>query len=374
MRHKHALRAGPAPGRWPGAEPWQTPALASAALIHAPIHAPIDALSDLLDAVAAGDGASREGLVAVLNGLLGDHLQRAEHALATPMQWRHQAAALDLAAPGLQARPRVLLMVHDLCLNEAGWQREGHEHGPLLARHLGATLLHLRYNSGLSVAANGARLNHMLEALAHDWPVSLQALDIVGHGMGGLVARSACAQAAVGGARWPARLRRLVFLGTPQLGLPLERMGSWLRRVLGLRSASAPLARLAGWRSAGMADLRHGDLLPPGGQGGRGRGQPPQPLRHAQPPLPPLPPGVACHAIAGCLGSRLHSARRGDGLVPLASALGQQPRSALGQQPRSALVPPLPATACWVGEGLHHLDLLSSALVYRRLLYALSDG
>lgn len=346
---KSDSRAWPGLDAWPARDPFATPA-----------GPPIDLLSGLLDAVATGDAASREGLVAVLNGLLGDHLQRAEHALATPLQLRHAGAALDPASPGLHPRPRLLLMVHDLCLDDASWQREGHAHGPRLAQTLGATVLQLRYNSGLHVSHNGALLSQALETLLHDWPLSVQSLDIVGHGMGGLVARSACAQAARAGAAWPGSLRRLVFLGTPHQGLPLERMRPWLRRVLGLRRASAPLARLAQWHSAGMADLRHGNLLAQDWQG-----HDPEDLRDHRQPLP-LPAGVACHTIAGCLGERQRAARQGDGLVPLASALGQHARPALALQ--------LPPEACWVGEGLHHLDLLSSALVYRRLLYALSDG
>lgn len=330
---------------------------------------PSDLLSGLLDAVAddgavprGSPGLLRDGLVAALNGLLGDHLQRAGHALATPLQLRHAGEPLDLVAPGLQPRARVLLLVHDLCLDERSWQREGNDLGLLLGQTLGATVLQLRYNSGLHVAHNGALLSRALTQLAHDWPVSLRALDIVGHGMGGLVARSACAQASVAGAPWLAPLRRLVFLGTPHHGLPLERMGPWLRRVLGLRSASAPLARLAQLRSAGMADLRYADLLAQDGQGWPAGDH----RDHRQPVPVPLPAGVACHAIAGCLGPRVTAAHRGDGLVPVASALGQHPRQGMALH--------LPPEACWVGEGLHHLDLLSSALVYRRLLYALSDA
>lgn len=342
------------PRAWPGLDPWPRPGDALAWRYVRPV----DVLSGLLDAVAAGDAGPRDGLVAVLNGLLGDHLRRAEHALATAAHLRQAGRPLDVAAPGLAARPRVLLMLHDLCLDESSWQREGHDHGRLLGQTLGATVLHLRYNSGLHVSDNGQALHQALDALVRDWPVTLQALDIVGHGMGGLVARSACAQAAQAGARWLAPLRRMVFLGTPHQGLPLERMRPWLRRVLGLRSASAPLARLAQRHSAGMADLRHGNLLAQDWQGH----DVDDPRDHRQ--CVPLPTGVACHAIAGCLGAPAQAARRGDGLVPLASALGQHPRAGLALAPE----------ACWVGEGLNHLDLLSSALVYRRLLYALSDG
>lgn len=327
-----------------------------------------DALTQLLDQFADGEATHpaplRDGLVAVLNGLLGDHLQRADHALATAMQLRHAGRRLNTPltaeALGEPARRRVVLLIHDLCLDEHSWQRDGHDYAAQLAPTLDATVLHLRYSSGLRVSANGAQLNRLLATLHHDWPVPLQTLDIVGHGMGGLVARSACAQAEAGGEAWAHSLRRLVFLGTPHHGLPLDRMRPWLRRVLGLRQASAPLARLARLRSDGVADLRHGNLLAADWQ----RFDHFDTRDHRQ--AVALPAGVDCHALAGQLPSRGGGARHpGDGLVPVDSALGRSTDAARALN--------LPPQNCWVGEDLHHLELLSHARVYRRLLYALSD-
>lgn len=341
-----------------GAAPWMDDILPLP-----PLQPDADDLSQLLalsaHGLAAQPGPVRDALVAVLNGLLGEHLQQAEHPLATPLQLRHQGQVLAPAstpqladALGEQARQRVLLLVHDLCLDEHSWQRDGHDYGALLAGTLDATVLTLRYNSGLAVHANAALLAEQLDRLHAAWPLTLQTLDAVGHGMGGLVLRSACAQAEAARQPWRGALRRLVFLGTPHLGLPVQRLHPWLRRVLGLRQVSAPLARLAKWRSAGMADLHQARLLPGVGM----RPSPPLPL--------PLPAGVVCHALAGLLpGGSIR--QRGDGLVPLDSALG---RHADAQRSLG-----LPASQCWVADDVHHLELLSHARVYRRLLYALSD-
>ena len=50
----------------------------------------------------------------------------------------------------------------------------------------------------------------------------------------------------------------------------------------------------------------------------------------------------------------------GDGLVPLESALGHHRRPSMRLK--------LPDDHTWVGHGIHHLDLLSDPVVYRRLL------
>ena len=54
---------------------------------------------------------------------------------------------------------------------------------------------------------------------------------------------------------WNDLLVAMVFLGTPHHGAPLERGGNGLEFLLGVSSYSAPLARLARLRSAGVTDL-----------------------------------------------------------------------------------------------------------------------
>lgn len=301
-----------------------------------------------------------DAALAALNGVLGDHLQRCGHPLAMRPQLRQRAAAVDLQAQGEPAPDQLLLLVHDLCQSDLGWQRDGHDHGQVLARALGAAAVYARYNSGLAIADNGLALARLIEPLVAGWPVPLRRLVLIGHGMGGLVARSACAQAQALGLRWPDRLRQMLFLGVPHQGLPRAGVGHWLHRVMAVSPPVAPYDGLSQLRSAGLADLREGRLLPgawqpPARRGSAARGAPAAPL-----PVP-LPAGVDCYAIAGTAGGCGRAgSKRSDGLVTVASALGRHRLAAR----RLAL----DERHCWVGAGLRHLDLLSDPVVYRRML------
>lgn len=170
--------------------------------------------------------------------------------------------------------------------------------------------------------------------------------------MGGLVARSAVYHASQAGMAWPSRLRQLVFLGSPHHGAPLERGGNWLHRGLGLSPYVAPFTRLSGLRSEGITDLRHGSLLDADWATGRF-------TQRDTREVVPLPVGVSCYAVAGTLGQGAGGEWLGDGLVPVASALGRHTRPT-----RDLRIPPSHA---WTARGINHLDLLSSRTVYRRL-------
>jgi len=52
--------------------------------------------------------------------------------------------------------------------------------------------VYLHYNSGLHVSINGRAFAGLIEDLLRAWPVPVQELVIIGHSMGGLLARSAC--------------------------------------------------------------------------------------------------------------------------------------------------------------------------------------
>ncbi|HEX6945546.1 MAG TPA: alpha/beta hydrolase, partial [Casimicrobiaceae bacterium] len=239
------------------------------------------------------DARSPRGLAlqSVLNGVIGDHLDASDNPLALPMSFRragdHAAATVDDVASALAAPPtRLVLLVHGLCMNDLQWQRAGHDHGEALARDLGCMPLYLRYNTGRPIAANGRAFADLLEALWQALPAPRPRLAIVGHSMGGLVARRACHHAGLAGHGWLADLDTLVFLGTPHLGAPLERAGRRVDRALELSPYVAPFQRLGATRSAGIRDLAHG-LVDDGG-GGSG-------------PPPALPSGVRCCAVAASL-------------------------------------------------------------------------
>jgi pimeloyl-ACP methyl ester carboxylesterase len=309
-----------------------------------------------------GEGSlwpGREAVLAALNGVLGDYLAATANPLAIRMSLRRDGRALTLNPEALAAAipaptGKLAVLLHGLCMNDLQWRRKGHDHGAALARDLGYTPVYLHYNSGRHVSVNGRECSEVMEALVAAWPVPLTEIVLIGHSMGGLVARGAfhCGRAA--GHTWTKRLDELVFLGTPHHGSPLERGGSWVDVLLGASPYTAPFTRLGKIRSAGVTDLRYGSLVDADWEG-RDRfaraGDVRQPV--------PLPEGVACYAIAASTGKREGDARdrlRGDGLVPVASALGRH------HDARFALA--FPASRQWTGFGMGHLDLLDHPEVY----------
>ena len=304
----------------------------------------------------------RDALLAALNGVLGDYLVASNNPLAIPMRLRcggiplpPEGRALATAIP--HARGKLVVLLHGLCMSDRQWKRKAHDHGAALERDLGYTAVYLHYNSGLHVSINGRAFAEHLASLVEHWPVPLTELVLVGHSMGGLVARSACHYGALAGDGWVRRLDKLVFIGTPHHGAPLERGGNWVDVLLGSSAYTAPLARLGKIRSAGITDLRFGNLVDEDWNR-RDRFEPGDDRREAV----PLPEGVACYAMAATTGKAagdLSDRLVGDGIVPLASALGRH------ANPRLALT--FPPSRQWVAYGTGHLDLLSRPEVYARL-------
>lgn len=325
------------------------------------IDALLGQLLPLIDGTPTQSSATREAVLAALNGVLGDHLAASNNPLAIEMRLRRDGHPLplerkELAAALPAATGRILVLAHGLCMNDLQWRRNAHDHGAELAAAGDYTPLYLHYNSGLHVSTNGRAFAGLLEHLVESWPVPIEKLVIVGHSMGGLVARSACHYAEQSGQAWLGHLRQLAFLGTPHLGAPLERGGNWIDVILGISPYTAALARLGKIRSAGITDLRHGSILDEDWEHGdrfaRGRA----------PRLVPLPAGVQCHAIGVALAKAAdHVAEPllGDGLVPLKSALGE------GTVKRGRL--DIPESRRWIGYGMNHMDLLDDPQVAERL-------
>ncbi len=214
----------------------------------------------------------REAVLAVLNGLMGDYLASTGNPLAIPMRLRRNGRPLTLERKALSSavpRPRdkLLVLVHGLCMNDLEWTRKGGDFGVALAGDLGHTPIYLHYNSGLHTSVNGCAFAALIEALVQQWPEPLKDFAILAHSMGGLVSRSAYHYGTAAGHAWPQQLRKLVFLGTPHHGALLERGGNWIHLCLGLSPYAAPFARLAKLRSAGITDLRYGNVLDEDWQG-----------------------------------------------------------------------------------------------------------
>ena len=291
--------------------------------------------------------AARDAWVSAINGVYGDHLVRTGNPLAIEMSFRHDGARVDPQRPadtlagatGRAARHRARAMPQRAALDPDGDNRI-----EAVAVEHGYTPVYLRYNSGRSIATNGREFAAQMETLVCNWPHPVPEVAIVGHSMGGLVARSAVHHGRAARHEWPRSLRRLVFLGTPHHGAPLERGGHRLDYVMELSPYVAPFARLGKSRSAGITDLRYGAIT------------------EDEQEFVPLPQDVECYALAATLGkrrSRVAERLVGDGLVPLDSALGRH-RDA-------ARTLALPEDRQWVGYEMGHLELLGRPEVYAQL-------
>jgi len=324
----------------------------------------VETMLDVMVPPIGADSAdpTREALVAALNGVLGDHLVATGNPLAKPMALRRDGRPLPgdreaLAAALPDAEAGILVLIHGLCMGDLQWTRAGRDRGGELAKDLGLTPLRLDYPTGLHVATNGRALAERLEALIDLWPRPLERIVLIGHSMGGLVARSAFHQGAAAGHRWTKLTGDLVFLGSPHLGAPLEKAGHWIDVVLGATPYAAPFARLGRIRSAGITDMRHGALLDEDRHDHHRVGV----FGDARRPLP-LPKGVNCWTIAATAGrgdGDPTDTILGDGLVPLDSALGRH------RDPARTL--DFPADHQKVIRGLGHLDLMWSDEVFDQL-------
>jgi pimeloyl-ACP methyl ester carboxylesterase len=314
----------------------------------------------------------QEAVLAAINGVVGDHLHATGNPLAIPMRLRvrgedamqqfETSAPHDPADAGIGGR-KLMLLLHGLCMNDLQWQRDGHDHGEALADALGYTPLYLHYNSGRHISANGREFATLMQALFERWPTPIDEIAIVGHSMGGLIARSACEFARQAKQPWLGRLKRIVFLGTPHHGAPLERVGNRIDRLLRVSPYTAPFARLGQIRSAGVQDLRYSNLRD---EDWAGRSE-----THADDARTPvaLPEGVHCYALAATTQRKpnatstttrsLYARLRGDGLVAVNSALG------IHEDPEFSL--PIPHSRRAVAYGVDHFDLLASREVYARM-------
>jgi triacylglycerol lipase len=306
-------------------------------------------------------GKRLEQTLAVLNGLVGDYLSRTGNALATDMVLCRAGVSMVLEREPLRghypaAQPKVVVLVHGLMCTEESWRfADGSDYGSLLERDLGFSAAYVRYNSGRAIADNGAQLAALLERFVGAYPCAIDELLLIGYSMGGLLVRSACHVAGLEQHAWLQRVRRMIYLGTPHLGAPAERIGKAVSELL--QTIPDPYTRLvadignlrsSGMKDLGHADLRHEDRVVPRSAWS---------LRDVQHPLPLLP-GIDHHLIAGALtGDPRMAFLFGDSLVPVASATFSQPAA-------EAL---LPASHTRVLGKLSHLALLHHPDVYAAL-------
>lgn len=216
----------------------------------------------LVDADAPPRPAHRASISA-LNGVFGDALAEAGNTLAVRMSWVRHGAELAATPKALSdLRPRVAVFIHGLACDETSWRAKADaknsDYGSALERDFDMSAICLRYNTGLAVDDNAQMLADMLERLVQNAPARVRELTLIGHSMGGLVARRACAIASSSMKTWHRRVGSIICLGTPHQGSGWEKLGHLTAAALNVSRVTQPLARLANARSQGIQNLRRG--------------------------------------------------------------------------------------------------------------------
>jgi pimeloyl-ACP methyl ester carboxylesterase len=203
--------------------------------------------------------------------LYGNHLVDRRHRLALAMTVRRDDTDVPLTHEGIagafpDATSRIAVFVHGLFGDERVWRMfplggthgDGRSYGERLQDELSFTPVEIRYNTGLRVSRNGRELARLLDDLVDAWPLAVEEITLVGHSMGGLVARSACHYGEEDRRRWTDAVRHVFSLGTPHLGADLEKGLNAVSSAFGRLPETRAFASLLNARSVGIKDLRYG--------------------------------------------------------------------------------------------------------------------
>ena len=232
----------------------------------------------------------------VLNGIVGDYLDKERNPLAIEMAYYHQNQALTLdqtlaqqiaqanvnSEKQDQLSNKVIILIHGLTNLETVWDLKPEpdllsdngetsnsnslsnkdNYGRRLQEEFGFTPFYLRYNTGLSIKDNGEKLNKLLSELDAAYPIPIDDIVLMGFSMGGLLIRSAQKLAQDENSPWLDKLSNCYYIGTPHEGSPLEKFGHLTSSIVRYIPRDY-ISHWADWidlRSQGIQDLKDGLL------------------------------------------------------------------------------------------------------------------
>jgi triacylglycerol lipase len=207
------------------------------------------------------------GVVAAVNGLIGDELRMIDDPQAIVMSVRKDGDDVPVSPWPIgeafrDSSSHIVLFLHGLCESDESWSMGARTTGSTYAQRIKAdtdgTPVFIRYNTGLRVSENGKHLDWLVRQLVASWPTDVTRITLVGHSMGGLVVRAATNHATASGQTWQHLVRDVICLGTPHTGAALEKVAHMGSRVLHFFPESRPFSAILNSRSGGILDLRHG--------------------------------------------------------------------------------------------------------------------
>lgn len=298
------------------------------------------------------EGPRGRFVVSAVNGLIGDKLVSDGSPLAIEIGVRRDGRDVPLTPEGLaaaypEASDALVVFLHGLCETEDYWVRKSRprpedgssaaSYGARLEADEGWSPVFVRNNTGKTLAEAGVDLSSLLTRLVEAWPTDVRRIALVGHSMGGLIARAACAVSLDIDEPWTDRVTDIVTLGAPHTGSPVERTIARGIRAAAHAPELLPLARIFEQRSVGVLDLHDG-----------------------MPEDTAAVPNARYHLVAATLS---RSAQH-----PVASTVGDylvQYRSAVGLLPGG--VEMFPGADVLHVPGADHFDLLNHDDVYAAL-------
>jgi triacylglycerol lipase len=207
------------------------------------------------------------GVVATVNGLIGDELRMVDDPQAIVMAVRKDGGDIPVSPWPIgesfrDASSHIVLFLHGLCESDESWNLGDRSTTSTYAQRIkddtDGTPVFVRYNTGLRVSENGKHLDWLIRQLVASWPTDVTRITLVGHSMGGLVVRAATNHATASGQTWQHLVRDVICLGTPHTGAALEKVAHMGSRVLHFFPESRPFSAILNSRSGGILDLRHG--------------------------------------------------------------------------------------------------------------------
>ena len=301
-------------------------------------------------------------LVNILNGVMGDHLVNHHNPLAISMVLYDRYGYLQKEA----LSGRVIILCHGLCMSHLSWNIPDHNSlgESLIRSQPTSTILYLNYNTGRRISSNGRQFSKVLQNLVTNNP-NITQIDLIGHSMGGLVARSALFYGKEQGFDWINQVGNLITLGSPHHGASLERIGFFVQDMIGKLPFAGSLAKLGDLRSAGIIDLRYGSVRDADWKFLEGRSVLPTEFRHPT----RLPLHVHTYFVAATIVEAHYDSKAtsllGDGLVTIESALGEYTSEHTLMVPEGRKA---------VFYGVSHYNLLYSGRVHKQVVAWLLDN